>query len=104
MLYVDEYHKISPRWGDRHYLVAHPRVHYALRGGSNSTGISRGNSIMRICGIYSTAGGIYPGPKKISIELEAVVLVRIIIFSKKLHTNKPGTRKVSRLVKVLVLK
>jgi hypothetical protein len=28
----------------------------------------------RICGIYPTAGGMYPRPRKILVELETVVL------------------------------
>ncbi len=31
LLYVDEYNKISLRWGYRRYVVAHPHVHHTLQ-------------------------------------------------------------------------
>ncbi len=47
---------------------------FGLMGGLAFTGISRGNSVIRIFGIHPTAGGMYPGPKIKSIQLKTVLV------------------------------
>jgi hypothetical protein len=44
-----------------------------LMGGLAPAGISCGNSMIRIFGMYHIAGGIYPGPRKKSNYMKTVV-------------------------------